>query len=125
LEQRPEHSPKHSSSPNAQASQSWTAGCPEAYADAWAVFQIRKPTNVSGADWYRAVDDAGRFLDEWASLALDFGWQLSDIFGSDGLAWFCAGERVRALRPDNAITVTERIFTRPTLAAGQNSQPSR
>src|SRR5262245_18617820 len=39
--------------------------------------------------WFRAVDDAGRFLDEWAGLALDFGWGPSDIFGSDGLAWFC------------------------------------
>jgi hypothetical protein len=24
-----------------------------------------------------------------------------DIFGARGLAWFCAGERVRALGPDN------------------------
>lgn len=85
---------------------------PTAYADAWAAFQIRKPGHASSGDWYRAVDDAGRFLDAWAGLALDFGWLPSDIFSLGGLAWFCGGERVRALGPDNAITGSGRIFTR-------------
>jgi hypothetical protein len=85
---------------------------PPAYADSWAAFQTRKPGHVSEAEWFRAVDDAGRFLDEWSALALGFGWRPSDIFGLGGLAWFCAGERVRALGPDNAITVSGRIFTR-------------
>ena len=86
---------------------------PAAYADAWAAFQIRKPGQASAGDWYRAVDDAGRFLDAWAELALDFGWRPSDVFGPSGLAWFCAGERIRALGPDNTITTIGRIFTRP------------
>ena len=80
---------------------------PPAYADAWAAFQTRKPEHVTEAEWFRAVDAAGRFLDEWAGLALDFGWRQADIFGPDGLALFCAGERVRrsgrtmpSLRPD-------------------------
>ena len=47
---------------------------PPAYADAWAAFQTRKPGHVTEAEWFRAVDDAGWFLDEWAALALDFGW---------------------------------------------------
>ena len=85
---------------------------PPAYADAWAVFQTRKPGHVSEAVWFRAQDAAGRFLDEWASLALSFGWRPPDIFGQNGLAWFCQGERVRALGPDNAVTASERIFTR-------------
>jgi hypothetical protein len=85
---------------------------PLAYADAWAAFQTRKPARVFEADWLRAVDDTGRFLDEWAALALEFGWQPDDIFGRDGLAWFCAGERVRALGPDNAIAASGRIFAR-------------
>ena len=88
------------------------ARVPPAYADAWAGFQIRNPGHVSARDWFRAVDDAGRFLDEWAALAFDFGWRPKDIFGRDGLAWFCAGERVRALGPDNAITASGRIFER-------------
>jgi hypothetical protein len=85
---------------------------PPAYADAWAAFQTRKPGHVSEAEWLQAADDAGRFLDEWAGLALDFGWRPADIFGLGGLAWFCAGERVRALGPDNAVTASGRIFTR-------------
>ena len=85
---------------------------PAAYADAWAAFQIRKPGHALAGDWYRAVDAAGRFLDAWAGLALDFGWEPKDIFGPRGLAWFCTGERVRALGPDNAITASGRIFTR-------------
>ena len=85
---------------------------PPAYADAWAVFQTRKPGHVSEADWQRAVDDAGRFLDEWGGLALDFGWRPPDIFGAAGLAWFCVGERVRGLGPNNAITSSARIFVR-------------
>ena len=89
---------------------------PPAYADAWAAFQTRKPAQVSEAEWLRAVDAAGRFLDEWASLALDFGWRPPDIFGPGGLAWFCAGERVRALGPDNAISASGRIFARLSLA---------
>jgi hypothetical protein len=85
---------------------------PPPYADAWAALQTRKPGHVSEAEWLRAVDDAGRFLDDWAGLALDFGWPPFDIFGPGGLAWFCAGERVRGLGPDNAIATSGRIFTR-------------
>jgi hypothetical protein len=66
----------------------------------------------SEAGWRRAVNDAGRFLDQWAALALGFGWQACDIFGPDGLSWFCDGELVRALGPDNAITASGRIFIR-------------
>jgi hypothetical protein len=81
-------------------------GVPPAYADTWAALQSRKPERVSEAEWLLAVNDAGRFLDEWAGLALDFGWRPDDIFGPGGLGWFCIGERVRALGPDNAITPT-------------------
>lgn len=86
---------------------------PPAYADAWAVLQTRKPGHVSEANWLRAVNDTGRFLDEWAALAFDFGWRSDDIFGREGLSWFCNGEHVRALGPDNAITASGRIFERP------------
>jgi hypothetical protein len=86
---------------------------PPAYAHAWAAFQMRRLEHQSEAEWLAAVDDAGRFLDEWATLALDFGWRPEEIFSQSGLAWFCAGERVRALGPGNAITSSGRIFVRP------------
>jgi hypothetical protein len=85
---------------------------PPTYADAWAAFQTRKPGHVTETDWQFAVDCAGRFLDEWGALASAFGWQASDVFGSRGLAWFCAAERVRALGPDKAVTSSGRIFAR-------------
>src|SRR5262249_3816102 len=85
---------------------------PLAYAAAWAAFQTNAPGRVSEAEWFRAVDDAGRFLGEWAALALDFGWQADDIFGRAGLAWFCTGERVRALGPGHALTASGRVFER-------------
>ena len=101
---------------------------PPPYAEAWAAFQCRKPGHAAEAEWLRAVDDAGRFLDEWAGLALDFGWGPPDIFGPGGLAWFCAGERVRALGPDNAITASGRIFARAPAPAfkrtGQQGCPT-
>src|SRR5262249_51779339 len=89
---------------------------PPAYADAWAGFQTEKPRHISEAEWRRAVDDAGRFLDDWASLALDFGWRPDEIFGPAGVAWFCAGERVRAFGPGNAVTTSGRIFARYAIA---------
>src|SRR5262245_19350905 len=58
-------------------------GVPEEYAGAWAAFQVRRPGTASAVEWFRAVDDAGRFLDEWAGLALDFGWRAHDMFGRD------------------------------------------
>jgi hypothetical protein len=88
---------------------------PDVYAEAWAAFQVRMPKHSSEAKWQRAVDDAGRFLDQWAMLALSFGWRACDIFARDGLAWFCEGESVRALGPDNAVTDCGRTFTRPGL----------
>src|SRR5262249_510689 len=71
-----------------------------------------KAGTCTETDWQFAVDCAGRFLDEWGAVASGFGWQASDVFGSGGLAWFCAGERVRALGPDNAVTSSGRIFAR-------------
>lgn len=87
-------------------------GVPEAFVPAWAAFQVCRPGHLSATEWYRAVDDAGRFLDQWAVLALEFGWEPPDIFGQGALAEFCAGETIRALRPDGAVTRTGRLFTR-------------
>jgi hypothetical protein len=81
---------------------------PEPYLDAWARLQCQKPMRVSDAEWRQAIDDAGRVLDQWGSLALEFGWTAGDVFdvphdGKPGLIWFAAGERVRALVPEHAV----------------------
>jgi hypothetical protein len=91
---------------------------PVAYAEAWARLQVQKPSHLKEPVWRRALHDAGRFLDEWGALAFEFGWWPNDIFGASGLAFICAGERVRALGPNHAVSVSGRTFIR------RNSGPS-
>jgi len=59
-------------------------GVPEAYLDAWADLQVRKPMQVSDERWRQAINDAGRFLDAWGALAAGFQWAPADLF--DGAA---------------------------------------
>jgi len=95
------------------------------YADAFARLQLQKPVSVGEADWRQAIDDAGRFLDQWGNLAVEFGWKPGDLFEvprdgrPGGLVWFCAGEAIRALGPEHAITTSGRVFDRLTLSASQ------
>jgi hypothetical protein len=84
-------------------------GVPEPYLDAWARLQCQKPPRVSDAEWRQAIDDAGRFLDQRGSLAVEFRWSAGDLFdvprdnGTCGLVWFLKGERVRGLGPEHAV----------------------
>jgi hypothetical protein len=95
---------------------------PEPYLDAWARLQCQKPMRVSDDDWRQAIDAAGRFLDQWGSLAVEFQWKPADLFDvprdgrPGGLVWFLQGETVRALGPEHAVTEGERIFDRVTRA---------
>ena len=89
---------------------------PEPYLDAWARLQVQKPMGVSEADWRLAIDAAGRFLDQWGSLAVEFGWTPGDLFDvtpdchTGGLIWFLNGEDVRFLGPDHPVTKSGRVF---------------
>ena len=40
---------------------------PPVYLDAWARLNHQKPEGVSEAEWRRALDDGGRFLDAWGN----------------------------------------------------------
>ena len=99
---------------------------PELYLDAWARLQCQKPMRVPDADWRQAIDAAGRFLDQWGSLAVEFQWTPADVFDvardgrPGGLVWFLQGEAVRALGPEHAVTEGERIFDRLTRAEWVN-----
>jgi hypothetical protein len=42
--------------------------------------QVQKPVHVTVEQWRQAIDDAGRFLDQWGSLAVQFGWTPGDLF---------------------------------------------
>jgi hypothetical protein len=53
---------------------------PEPYLDAWARLQVQKPMRVSDADWRQAIDEAGRFLDQWGRLAVKLQWTAGEFF---------------------------------------------
>lgn len=68
---------------------------PRVYLDAWAQLNCQKPASVSEAEWRRALDDGGRFLDAWGYVAQAFGWAAGELFNvSAGLVWRLEGERV-------------------------------
>jgi hypothetical protein len=93
-------------------------GVPEPYLDAWARLQIQKPMRVSDAEWRQAIDAAGRFLDQWGSRAVEFGWTAADLFDvprdgkPGGLVWFLEGESVQAIGPRRMVTQDGRVFNR-------------
>jgi hypothetical protein len=77
---------------------------------------------VEEADWRQAIKDAGRFLDQWSNLTIEFRWTAGDIFDvphegkPGGLAWFLAGEAVRSLGREHSVTESGRVFDRLTRA---------
>ena len=90
----------------------YDGGIPEAYAEAFAQLQIAQPIGVHHPEWLRAIDDAGRFLDQWGNVAAQLQWSAEDIFkkpaaltvktppldlGTFGLCWVVHGRNVVAL----------------------------
>jgi hypothetical protein len=80
---------------------------PDSYLDAWAQFQSQCPGGVSEERWRQAIDDAGRFLNQWGNLADSFGWSPNDLFDAPrddvtGLAWWIKGRTVSTLGPEHA-----------------------
>jgi hypothetical protein len=68
---------------------------PQPYLDAWVRLQFQKPFAVSDGGWRQAIDDAGRFLDQWGALADTFGWSPGDLFDvpRDGVMALPGGSR--------------------------------
>jgi hypothetical protein len=95
-------------------------GVPGPYLDTWARLQCQRPFGASDQEWWQVIDDAGRFLDQWGSRAVEFGWTPGDIFdvpndtGKCGLAWFLHGDSVRSLEPDGAFMESGRVFDKLT-----------
>ncbi|MGB8901818.1 MAG: hypothetical protein WCC90_22390 [Methylocella sp.] len=91
---------------------------PEPYLDTWARLQCQRPFGASDQEWWQVIDAAGRFLDQWGSRAVEFGWTPGDLFDvpcdgvQGGLAWFLEGEDVRSLGPEHAVTRSGRVFDR-------------
>jgi hypothetical protein len=104
---------------------------PAVYADAWGRLQCQKPYGVTEAAWRQAVDDAGRFLDQWRNLAAEFEWSPGDLFDAPhdgklaGLAWWLRGETVRSFGPEHAVTEAGSVFDRLTRSEWQNPYQRR
>jgi hypothetical protein len=81
--------------------------CPVPYADTFARLNHQKPMAVSHAQWSRALDDAGRFLDGWGAKAAAMQWSAGELFDLPregrpaGIVWQLKGERVDALGADH------------------------
>ena len=63
---------------------------PAVYLDAWARLNCQKPEGVTEADWRRALDDGGRFLDGFGEKAAEIGWSPGELFDvGRGLSGTC------------------------------------
>jgi hypothetical protein len=101
-------------------------GVPPIYAMAFAAMQAGCPSGVDEARWRAAIDDAGRFLDDWGKRAAALGWMADDLFGLTpmpdrvapsfdrlarcdhlGLVWLLRGRRVVDLTADAAVIRTK------------------
>ncbi len=85
---------------------------PAPYGEAWERLQSRSPKWASPEDWRQALEDAAAIFATWGELAIEFQWPAEVILGRAGLAWFTAGEAVRAFGPAHAVTVSGRVFDR-------------
>ncbi len=80
---------------------------PAPYLDAWTRLNCQKPAWVSEAEWRQALDDGGRFLDQWGWVSESgWVWTAAELFdapeaGKDGgLIWRLAGRAVVSYGPD-------------------------
>ena len=55
---------------------------PPPYLDDWSTLNHQKPARVSDAAWRLALDDGGRFLDQWGREAVELDWRPSELFAA-------------------------------------------
>ena len=68
---------------------------PAVYLDAWARLNCQKPVGVTEAEWQRALQDGGLFLDQFGKEAAALGWTPRELFAiATGIVWRLAGELV-------------------------------
>ncbi|MBB4286819.1 hypothetical protein [Roseospira goensis] len=89
-------------------------GIPREWCDGWARLQaMAPPAGCTPRQWARLIDDAGRFLDQWAATASSLGWTTADVWGVHptrpmarydhmGLVGLLDGARVVVLTADTA-----------------------
>jgi hypothetical protein len=86
---------------------------PARYLEGWAGLNHQKPAQVSDAAWRIALDDGGRFLDQWGREAAQFGWTPAELFEARaGLIWRLHGESVEAMYADRVQLECGRVILR-------------
>jgi hypothetical protein len=91
---------------------------PTVYLDAWARLNCRRPAKVTEATWRQALDDGGRFLDAWGSIAAEEQWSAGEIFdvpragSGGGLIWKIAGRAVESFGPKHVRFDDGEVFER-------------
>jgi len=86
---------------------------PLRYLDGWATLNHQKPAQVSDAAWRIALDDGGRFLDQWGSKAVDLDWRPGELFAvKAGLIWRLSGELVKVMCCDRALLASGLVILR-------------
>lgn len=90
------------------------AEVPREWAEGFATLQTAQPpVSISEARWQQIIDDAGRFLDGWATKASALEWTTLDVFGvhpsapearhdGKGLVLLIAGGEVLAITAETA-----------------------
>ena len=86
---------------------------PAVYLETWPRITHRKLLRVSEADWRRALNDGGLFLDAWGEEAAALRWPAVRIFDVPaGFVWRLRGERVETLGADHARLADGRAMMR-------------
>ena len=113
-------------------------GFPNEWRDGYArLCRMPRPDAYSGPEWQQLIDDAGYFLDAWASQCSALGWSLVDVFGvaltapqarhdAKGLVPLLDGKKIVAVTAELAVIETaggsrQRYFRRthkPSCAIG-------
>jgi hypothetical protein len=99
--------------------------CPAPYFDTFARLNHQKPMAVSDAQWSRALDDGGRFLDDWGAEAASMQWSAGELFDipregkPGGILWQLKGDRAEALGPDHVRLSDARVIARGETKIGE------
>jgi hypothetical protein len=99
--------------------------CPAPYSDTFARLNHQKPMAVSDAQWSRALDDAGRFLDDWGAEAASMQWSAGELFDipregkPGGILWQLKGDRAEALGADHVRLSDARVIARGETKIGE------
>ncbi len=111
------------------------AGVPRDWAEGFArLCTMPRPTGIMPRDWQRLIDNAGTFIDRFASQAASLGWDTASVFGCHpvapiarldlaGLIFLIGDGEVVAIADDTAKIRTSGgsvlTYTRRTPAAGE------